>query len=55
MALGLFRDADKIHTKMIDLVEKGQPLHQKRQKEREHTEIRKQLDRAKELESQSEA
>ncbi|GIR34326.1 MAG: hypothetical protein CM15mP48_0100 [Candidatus Poseidoniales archaeon] len=52
----LFRDADKIHTKMIDLVEKGQPLHQKRQKlEREHTEIRKQLDRAKELESQSEA
>ena len=52
----LFKDADKIHSRMIDLVEKGQPLHEKRlELEREHTEIRKQLDRAKELESQSEA
>ena len=52
----LFKDADKIHSRMIDLVEKGQPLHEKRQElEREHTEIRKQLDRAKELDSQSEA
>ena len=52
----LFKDADKIHSRMIDLVEKGQPLHEKRQElEREHTEIRKQLDRAMELDSQSEA
>ena len=51
----LFKDADKIHSRMIDLVEKGQPLHEKRQElEREHTEV-KQLDRAKELDSQSEA
>ena len=52
----LSKDADKIHSRMIDLVEKGQPLHEKRQElEREHTEIRKQLDRAMELDSQSEA
>ena len=51
-----FKEADKIHSRMLDLVERGQPLHQTRQDlEREYYEIRKQLDRARELNSQSDA
>ena len=50
----LYRLADKSHGKMLDAVEKAQPQHEKQQKIRDDLrEIRRQLDRAKELLSQS--
>ena len=50
----LYRLADKSHRKMLDGVEKAQPQHEKQQKIRDDLrEIRRQLDRAKELLSQS--
>ena len=50
----LYRLADKSHRKMLDGVEKAQPHHEKQQKIREDLrEIRRQLDRARELLSQS--
>ena len=50
----LYRDADKSHRNMLDGVEKAQPQHEKQMKIRnELKEIRRQLDRAKELLSQS--
>ena len=50
----LYRIADKSHRKMLDGVEKAQPQHEKQQKIRDDLrEIRRQLDRARELLSQS--
>ena len=50
----LYRLADKSHRKMLDGVEKAQPQHEKQQKIRDDLrEIRRQLDRARELLSQS--
>jgi uncharacterized coiled-coil DUF342 family protein len=50
----LFREADKSHRNMLDGVEKAQPQHDKQMKIRnEIREIRRQLDRAKELLAQS--
>ena len=50
----LYRLADKSHRKMLDGVEKAQPHHEKQQKIRDDLrEIRRQLDRARELLSQS--
>ena len=50
----LYRQADKSHRKMLDGVEKAQPQHEKQQKIRDDLrEIRRQLDRAKELLTQS--
>tara|TARA_B100000900_G_scaffold401753_1_gene406780 strand:+ start:7 stop:777 length:771 start_codon:yes stop_codon:yes gene_type:complete len=52
----LFKKADKKHAAMVELSEKGRPNYSKRiTLEKEHREIRKQLDRAKELEMQSDA
>ena len=50
----LYRQADKSHRKMLDGVEKAQPQHEKQQKIRDDLrEIRRQLDRARELLTQS--
>ena len=50
----LYRDADKSHRNMLDGVEKAQPRHEKQLIiKNELREIRRQLDRAKELLSQS--
>ena len=50
----LYRLADKSHRKMLDGVEKAQPQHEKQQKIRDDLrEIKRQLDRARELLSQS--
>ena len=50
----LYRDADKSHRNMLDGVEKARPQHEKQMNIRnELKEIRRQLDRAKELLSQS--
>ena len=50
----LYRLADKSHRKMLDGVEKAQPQHEKQQKIRDDLrEVRRQLDRARELLSQS--
>jgi uncharacterized coiled-coil DUF342 family protein len=50
----LFREADKSHRNMLNGVEKAQPQHDKQMKIRnEIREIRRQLDRAKELFAQS--
>ena len=35
----LFKDADKIHSRMIDLVEKGNLFTKKDELEREHAEL----------------
>ena len=52
----LFKKADRKHAAMVELSEKGRPAYAKRVTlEQEHKEIRKQLDRAMELETQSEA
>jgi uncharacterized coiled-coil DUF342 family protein len=52
----LFKKADRKHAAMVELSEKGRPTYAKRiTLEQEHKEIRKQLDRAMELETQSEA
>ena len=52
----LFKRADKKHAAMVELSEKGRPNYSKRiTLEQEHKEIRKQLDRAMELEMQSDA
>lgn len=52
----LFKKADRKHAAMVELSEKGRPTYAKRVTlEQEHKEIRKQLDRAMELETQSEA
>ena len=50
----LYRLADKSHRKMLDGVEKAQPQHEKQQKIRDDLrEIKRQLDRARELLSHS--
>ena len=50
----LFKKADRKHAAMVELSEKGRPVYSKRVAlEQEHKEIRKQLDRAMELELQS--
>jgi len=50
----LYREADKAHRSMIDVVEKSQPMHDKKVAlTAELREIRRQLDRAKELLAQS--
>lgn len=52
----LFKKADRKHAAMVELSEKGRPVYSKRVAlEQEHKEIRKQLDRAMELEMQSDA
>jgi hypothetical protein len=50
------QEGDRKHAAMVELSEKGRPTYAKRiTLEQEHKEIRKQLDRAMELETQSEA
>ena len=50
----LYREADKAHRSMIEIVEKAQPMHEKKVAlTAELREIRRQLDRAKELLAQS--
>lgn len=50
----LFKKADKAHSKMIDAVKKAQPLYEKMSiADKELRDIRSQLDRARELLSQS--
>ena len=50
----LYREADKAHRSMIEIVEKAQPMHEKKVTlTAELRDIRRQMDRAKELLSQS--
>jgi len=52
----LYREADKAHREMLEKVEKAQPLHEKKMiMGAELREIRRQLDRAKELLAQSDS
>jgi len=52
----LYREADKAHREMLEMVEKAQPLHEKKMiMGAELREIRRQLDRAKELLAQSDS
>jgi len=49
-----FREADKAHRKMIEAVEKAQPMYERRSNlQMELREVKRQLDRARELLSQS--